>query len=103
MKQFTRGAFLLALGVVAAAPAQASDKKDFEACDGRVHPAKQSDGMRGEAPQGMFPRTSSPNLTIAACTRALASPRLLPGQSLRRAHLLRARAAAQLQAGETAS
>lgn len=102
MKKLNRGAFLLALGVVVAVPAQASDKKDFEACDGRVHPAKQSDGMRGEAPQGMFPTTTSPNVTIAACTRALASPRLLPGQSLRRAHLLRARAAAELKSGDTA-
>lgn len=102
MKQLNGGAFLLAFGVLVAAPAHASDKKDFEACDGRIHPGKQNDGMRGEAPQGMFPTVASPGLTIAACTRALASPRLLPNQSLRRAHLLRARAAAELKSGETA-
>jgi hypothetical protein len=42
-------------------------------------------------------------MQVAACTRALVSPRLLPTQALRRAHLLRARAAAQLRAGDPAS
>ncbi|MEG3148594.1 hypothetical protein U1769_01760 [Sphingomonas sp. ZT3P38] len=92
------------LGALAAMPAAASDKSDFEACDGRVHPGRQDDGMRGEASQrSFFGRVSIPNVVVASCTRALASPRLLPGQSLRRAHLLRARAAAHLQAEDPAA
>lgn len=99
---------LAALGALASTAAQASDKRDFGACDGRAHPGKADDGMRGEASQpgyssfllsrGLGGQTSD----IAACDRALASPRLLPTQSLRRAHLLRARAAAQLRAGDAA-
>lgn len=92
------------LGALAAVAAAASDKSDFEACDGRVHPGRQDDGMRGEASQrSFFGRVSIPNVVVASCTRALASPRLLPGQSLRRAHLLRARAAAHLQAENPAA
>ncbi len=92
---------LFALGALVATPAWASDKQDFETCDGRVHPGRQNDGMRGEAQQGMFgPRARMAAVVIPACTRALASPRLLPTQSLRRAHLLRARAAAQLEMGD---
>lgn len=103
------------LALAAAQPAAASDKEDFAQCDGRIHPGKQDDGMRGEAsvPSYGFGRFGMPNLAalgipapsgprVAACTRALESPRLLPGQSLRRAHLLRARAAGQIQAGKTA-
>src|SRR6478735_11861738 len=88
-----------AAAILAAQPALASDKKDFEACDGRKHPGRQDDGMRGEASgpgyafafQRSTPRASE---VIAACTVALASPRLLPTQTLRQAHLLRARAVA---------
>lgn len=98
------GVGLMALGVAMASPAwAASDKQDFEACDGRAHPGRQDDGMRGEPgkPSYMrgFPRLGS---AVAPCTRALASPRLLPTQTVRRAHLLRARAAAHLKAGDTA-
>jgi hypothetical protein len=89
----------LGLGAGLPAPAQAADKQDFEACDGRVHPGKQADGMRGAA--GSTPYSFGPKLGVVdACTRALASPRLLAGQTLRRAHLLRARAAARLEAGD---
>ncbi|NIJ20862.1 hypothetical protein FHS95_002554 [Sphingomonas naasensis] len=97
---------LLALGALAATPASASDKQDFERCDGRVHPGKQNDGMRGEAsqPYSFFGRAGAAPLgVIAACTRALASPRLLPTQTLRKAHLLRARAAARLETGDAAA
>ncbi len=103
--KFKYGAALFALGTMAAATAQASDKRDFEGCDGRIHPGKQDDGMRGEASQpgySLFPGAKR-GTDIAACTRALASPRLLPTQNLRKAHLLRARAAAYLQDGETAN
>lgn len=92
---------LLALGVAVALPAQASDKRDFEACDGRIHPGKQDDGMRGEASRSGYSFFGAARGTdIAACDRALASPRLLPTQTLRKAHLLRARAAALLQDGD---
>jgi hypothetical protein len=86
-----------------AMPAQASDKQDFEACDGRIHPGKQDDGMRGEVGREVYgiPLAARGD-TVAACNRALASPRLLPTQTLRRAHLLRARAAAYLRSGDAA-
>lgn len=103
--KFKYGAALFALGTMAATTAYASDKRDFEGCDGRIHPGKQDDGMRGEASQSgysLFPGAKR-GTDIAACTRALASPRLLPTQNLRKAHLLRARAAAYLQEGETAN
>lgn len=97
---------LLALGGFVVTPAWASDKQDFEACDGRVHPGKQNDGMRGEASQPYHffgGRGAASASVIAACTRALASPRLLPSQTLRKVHLLRARAAARLEAGDAAA
>lgn len=95
-------ALMAGLGL-AATPATANEKRDFESCDGRVHPARADDGMRGEAtsPFGMrFP--TSPQNVVAACDRALASARLLPTQTLRRAHLLRARGVAHIQAGDHA-
>lgn len=96
------GGLVLAAGVLLATTAEASDKRDFEQCDGRVHPGKQDDGMRGEASSpGSFTFPIAAGGNIGACTRALASPRLLPTQGLRRAHLLRARAAAHLRAGRT--
>lgn len=98
------------------APALANDKQDFSDCDGRIHPGKQDDGMRGEASVSRFDNPlfgaglnpAMMNLVrgmvadtgrVSACTRALASPRLLPTQVLRKAHLLRARGAAHLQGG----
>jgi hypothetical protein len=101
MRKYTLAGALLA----SASMTHASDKRDFEGCDGRIHPGKQDDGMRGEAGQSgysLFPGAKR-GTDIAACTRALASPRLLPTQNLRKAHLLRARAAAYLQEGETAN
>lgn len=99
------GGAIFALGMLASVPAHASDKEDFATCDGRIHPGRQDDGMRGEASDSPFSyldtRGKSPVIVIAACTRALASPRLLPTQSLRKAHLLRARAAAYLRKGDT--
>lgn len=96
------GGLVLAASALVATTAEASDKRDFEQCDGRIHPGKQDDGMRGEASSpGSFNFPVAAGGNIGACTRALASPRLLPTQSLRRAHLLRARAAAHLRAGRT--
>jgi hypothetical protein len=92
----------LALGASLAVPAQASDKNDFVSCDGRVHPGRQDDGMRVEAgSSGYGGFTGYRGDVVGACTRALASERLLPTQTLRRAHLLRARAVAYLQGGDT--
>lgn len=97
------GIALVAAGALFASGAQASDKQDFERCDGRMHPGKQDDGMRGAASTGRFASLfGDRSASVEACTRALASPRLLPTQGLRRAHLLRARAAAHLQASAPA-
>jgi hypothetical protein len=98
-----------ALALLTAVPhAHASDKRDFEACDGRLAPGKTGDGMAGEAPnRNGFPAVSlsafSQGQIISACTTALFSPRLQPTQGIRRAHLLRARAAAYLERNDTQS
>jgi len=100
------GFYALAGALLASASAaHASDKRDFENCDGHIHPGKQSDGMRGKANRQSYPMFSSPGqwTDVAACTRALASPRLLATQNLRKAHLLRARAAKYLQDGQAAN
>lgn len=94
-------ASLFACAILMAPAAYASDKRDFEGCDGRIHPGKQDDGLRGEAAQNSYSFFGGVRgIDIAACTRALASPRLLPTQRLRKAHLLRARAAGYLQSAE---
>lgn len=94
---------VLAAGACMALPAQASDKQDFPACDGRMQPGRKDDGMRGEPSRTPYEVSFGSRADrIAVCTRALANPRLLPTQTLRRAHLLRARAAAYLGAGDTA-
>ncbi len=96
------GRIIVAISALASVQAHANDKTDFATCDGRVHPGKQDDGMRGLAGVSRWEfSANAQNETIAACTRALSSPRLLSTQSLRRAHLLRARAAARLRAGDT--
>ena len=93
------GLGLLAVGTFMAMPAEASDKYDFSKCDGRMHPGRQDDGMRGEVGSAPYaPRITVPFNVVSACTQALASPRLLPTQTLRRVHLLRARAEAYLRA-----
>ena len=102
-----RTAALLMAGLVAgfgAGVAHADDKADFERCDGRQHPGKQPDGLRGQVGSTPFQLLggSRDAQTIAACTVALGSPRLLPTQTLRRAHLLRARAAARLHSDDLA-
>jgi len=89
----------LALAVSLAGQASAaSDKQDFVTCDGRMQPGRQDDGMRGAASQGPYGMILADRAdVVGACTRALMNPRLLPTQTLRRAHLLRARAAAHLR------
>jgi hypothetical protein len=56
--------------------------------------------MRGEASTSSYAPSFDSSGNIGACTRALASPRLLPTQILRRGHLLRARAATHLRSGD---
>ena len=94
----------LAMATLGAGVAHADDKADFERCDGRQHPGKQPDGLRGPVGSTPFRMVGDDHdaQTIAACTNALASPRLLPTQTLRRVHLLRARAAARLHADDPA-
>lgn len=94
----SRRAALYALGILMAAPASAASKDDFVACDGLDQPGHQDDGMRGAVGTVQSTLTSATAAeSIAACTRAIANPRLLPTQQLRRANLLRVRAAAYLQ------
>ena len=101
---------LAALALGTASLAYAGESEDFAGCDGLKKPKKKDDGMRGVASltgwhnAALFGAPSSKPLdTLMACNRALANAKLLPGQSLRRAHLLRARAAAQLEMGEHAA
>lgn len=102
MKRVVVSALALAAGL-AAAPAAANEKQDFANCDGRIHPARADDGMRGESsPPRWGLDLRNPTSGISACDRALASSRLLPTQSLRRAHLLRARAVKKIEAGRAA-
>lgn len=103
-------AAVLAMALAAAGTAQAQVKADFAACDGRLKPKKSDDGMRGEAARKGYSQFSSifgvtgenHSGKIVACSRALEDPRLLPTQTLRRAHLLRERAAAYLASGKPA-
>lgn len=102
----TRAA-MVALAIVASSPALAGDSEDFAGCDGLRKPKSKDDGMRGVASQpgygfGLTSATSQPAATVAACTRALTGGKLLPTQTLRQAHLLRARAAAKLRLGASA-
>lgn len=92
------GCAIVAAALASATPALAeADKVDFETCDGLQAPGKQADGMRPPSSVASWGMAGDRNgASIAACTRALASPRLLPTQTLRRVHLLRARAAANM-------
>lgn len=92
----------LALGV--AVPANAGVSEDFSECDGLKKPKSSDDGMRGEAtfPSYRFGGRDAPSQMLAACNRVLESGKLLPEQTLRRAHVMRARAAAKLELGDAA-
>jgi hypothetical protein len=99
---FRTSAVLTALALCIAAPAQANVSEDFSQCDGLKQPRRSDDGMRGAATfEGLiFVAPAAPKQILAACDRALASGKLLPGQSLRRAHIMHARGAAKLQLGD---
>ena len=97
----------IALALAPTAPALAGDSEDFAGCDGLRKPKSKDDGMRGVASQpgygfGLSNAASQAAATIASCTRALTGGKLLPTQTLRQAHLLRARAAAKLRLGASA-
>lgn len=96
MRYRASAALLLVMATVTTT-AFASESQDFQGCDGRMKPGRQEDGLRGEASTTPYQFSNSAAVTIQACTRALASSLLLPTQKLRRAHLLRARAAAYLE------
>ncbi|MES2754705.1 MAG: hypothetical protein V4659_08570 [Pseudomonadota bacterium] len=94
------------LAGIGATPATAA-KRDFETCDNLRAPGDGASGMGAALSTSGFNFGASvaalPDgapVLIAACTAALADPRLLPAQALRRSHLLRARAVAQLQKGD---
>ena len=106
--KFTALTLGLALALGTASAAQAGESEDYAGCDGLKKPKKKDDGMRGVASltgQGSYSNlfgapSSKPLDTLMACNRALANPKLLATQAFRRAHLLRARAAAQLEMGD---
>lgn len=94
------GSFVLG-GMVLASPASARDSYVFADCDGHGKPGRSVDGLASPVsitsivPVG----SNAAQATIEACNLALAHPKLLPGQGVRRAHLLRARATARLRDG----
>lgn len=102
MKLLT-GSMALLLGAACTTTANAASETDiFAGCDGHGKPGKSADGLSAPANTMRmdFYASGSVQSTIAACNQALAHPKLLPTQGLRRARLLRARAIAQLQAKE---
>jgi hypothetical protein len=88
--------------IVLPTPAMAGASADFSGCDGLKKPKRKDDGMRGDATVSSFRgiRNSSPAGVVSSCNRALANKKLRPEQTLRRAHLLRARAVANLELGK---
>ena len=94
------GIVVFAMAMICAPGVQAGDSEDFSGCDGLLKPKAKDDGMRGQASTSSFSfmfQGSDAKSKIASCNRALANPKLRPTQTLRRAHLLRARAAAHLK------
>ena len=104
MKKFAAAIGIATVALVLAAPAQAGVSEDFAGCDGLKKPKRSDDGMRGEATISgwRFGTTTNPQKTIDSCDRAFESGKLLPEQTLRRAHMMRARAAARLELGDAA-
>ncbi|MDJ0642804.1 MAG: hypothetical protein QNJ15_08295, partial [Erythrobacter sp.] len=92
---------LSSVAMLAATPAHAGATADFAGCDGLRKPKSKDDGMRGVATIPKFSnRASTPRARIAACDRALARKELRDSQTLRKAHLLRARGSYRLEIGE---
>jgi len=92
----------LLLAAACGTSAYASDTDVFAGCDGFGKPGRSADGL-GSPANSMrmgFYASGSEQSTIAACDAALAHPKLLPTQALRRVRLLRARATAHLKAND---
>lgn len=107
-------AFTCAIGVFALAPCSAAVPGQFISCDGYGAPNEHGDGITKEASGflGIFqPEPGRGNMRmlgtsfskdgIAACDAVLTDARLLPAYWIRRASLLRARAAHRLAIGDT--
>ena len=100
---------LAAVALTTLVPAVAA-AQDFTACDGYETPKAKGDGMttspllwglaKGNADIREAPIFAFGADGVAACDRALADARLLPGYQLRRAHLLQARAVHQIGAAQ---
>lgn len=106
MKRFFGGGVLAAISICIAVSAHAGVSEDFAGCDGLMKPKRSDDGMRGEATMSAYGGSAFFNqggtianhsATISACDRALTNGNLRPEQTLRLAHILRARGAARLQ------
>ncbi|MGB3710790.1 MAG: hypothetical protein WA985_03785 [Erythrobacter sp.] len=87
---------LAAIAVLGASPAAAGATADFAGCDGMRKPKGDEDGMRGLADLTSY-HVFGPADRLSACNRALAREQLRGHQTLRRAHMLRARASYQLR------
>ncbi|MBA3941007.1 MAG: hypothetical protein C0520_07335 [Sphingopyxis sp.] len=83
---------------LAGSPAYASDTDIFASCDAMGKPGKSPTGLSSAANSARFSDFSQAWMSVvSACDAALAHPKLLPAQTLRRAHLLRARAMAHVR------
>lgn len=93
---------MLVAASASAVPLAHAEKIDFERCDGLTSPGDKADGLSNTPTNHGFITQSDVDTTqrIQACSLALADPRLLPEQGLRRANLLRARAFAHLASGQ---
>lgn len=98
---------ILASALALAIPhvAVAGESEDFAACDGMKKPRRDADGMRGPADLAEYGRLANnlgnrPQQVIRYCTSVLEGDRIRTHQTLRRAHVLRARAAAFVQTGQ---
>lgn len=86
---------------VSATQVQASDTDIFASCDGMGKPGKSPNGLSSPANESRFSQYSAGwKAIITACDAALAHPKLLPSQGLRRATLLRGRARAFARGGK---
>ena len=96
-------AIAITVAISGAAPAHAGVSKDFRECDGLKKPKRSNDGMRGEATipswGGFGGNNESPARVVSACNAALESGKIRSEQTMRLAHVLRARAAAHIRLG----
>ena len=102
-----RSLLLAALPALLVVGPASAEKRDFERCDGLRAPGSKNGGMNGPVSADWFDgamrhadAVAAGRALVASCDAALADPRLLPTATVRRAHLLRARALAALQTGD---